>query len=107
MSGSSPSTRAAIVRPSGTASRVSRAPCTTWLLVSTRPSGEITTPEPRPPRRPALASPTVSDAHHRGADPFDHVDQGLGIGVEQRRILRGGVDVRLRLIVSNTAVLVT
>ena len=48
--GSSPSTRALTVRVSASASRTVEAPWTTWLLVSTRPSGEITTPEPVPPR---------------------------------------------------------
>jgi hypothetical protein len=62
VSGSSPSSRASMLRPSGSVSRNSRAPSTTWLLVSTSPSGEMTTPEPTPPRPPALARSTRTTA---------------------------------------------
>src|SRR5262245_10302757 len=70
VSGSMPSSRASVVRPSVSVRRMSCAPLTTWALVSTSPSGEITTPEPVPPRsllRPepprstrTTAGPTVS-----------------------------------------------
>ena len=45
-----PSSRASVVRPSVSDRRISRAPLTTWALVSVSPSGEMTTPEPVPPR---------------------------------------------------------
>ena len=52
VSGSSPSTRACNSRPSSVVSTTLRAPCTTWLLVSARPSGEMITPDPAPIERP-------------------------------------------------------
>ncbi len=58
VSGSSPSRRASMRRPSASSRRTSLAPATTWLLVSTSPSGAITTPEPTPPGRPL--APRVS-----------------------------------------------
>ncbi len=48
VSGSSPSTRAVRRRPSSVVSSTVRAPCTTWELVSARPSGDTITPEPEP-----------------------------------------------------------
>ena len=48
---------------------------TTWLLVRTKPSGVKTTPEPPPRRR--------IDPDDRGADRFDGLDDGRGIGIEQ------------------------
>ena len=50
VSGSSPTTRAVRLRPSVVISSTRAAPPTTWLLVSTRPSGATMTPEPEPAR---------------------------------------------------------
>ena len=56
VSGSSPTTRAVRLRPSTVATVTCWTPPTTWLLVSTRPSGATMTPEPvPPPGRPSLA----------------------------------------------------
>jgi hypothetical protein len=57
-----------MTRPSASINRTSLAPSTTWLLVSTRPSGAIVTPEPTPrgwPLAPCVstrstAGPTLS-----------------------------------------------
>ena len=54
VSGSSPSTRAWSSRPSSVVSATRRAPWTTWLLVSARPSDAMMTPEPDPALRPRL-----------------------------------------------------
>ncbi len=57
------SLRASITRPSASCSRSSFAPSTTWLLVSTSPSGAMITPEPMPPGRPcALRTSTRTTA---------------------------------------------
>jgi len=50
VSGSSPTTRAERLRPSTVVTLTRVAPPTTWLLVSTSPSGATITPEPVPPR---------------------------------------------------------
>ncbi len=42
--------RASVTKPSLLRRRMSFEAPTTWLLVSTRPSGEMTMPEPSPPR---------------------------------------------------------
>ena len=48
VSGSRPTTRAALSRPSRKRAVAARASPTTWALVTTRPSGASTTPEPPP-----------------------------------------------------------
>ena len=45
------------------------APPTTWLLVSTRPSGATTTPEPEPPRRAAVPAHRAAPRPGRRAPP--------------------------------------
>jgi hypothetical protein len=48
VSGSSPTNSAAYCAPSGSVARTAAAPWTTWLLVSAKPSGVKTNPEPLP-----------------------------------------------------------
>ena len=67
VSGSSPTTRAVRLRPSVVISSTRAAPPTTWLLVSTSPSGATMTPEPEPARCALPAVPHV-DPHHGRAD---------------------------------------
>src|SRR5512143_307648 len=59
VSGSSPTRSASCRRPSWSTTLNFDAPCTTWLLVSTKPSGVNTNPEPPPsrwrPERPRRA----------------------------------------------------
>ena len=50
VSGSTPSTRASVTPPSPSLILICFDDPTTWLLVSTSPSGEMTIPDPRPPR---------------------------------------------------------
>ena len=50
VSGSTPSTRASVTPPSLSRILICFDEPTTWLLVSTSPSGEMTIPEPSPPR---------------------------------------------------------
>ena len=76
-----------MTRPSASIRRTSLAPSTTWLLVSTRPSGAITTPEPTPPVRPLAAA--RFDPHHGRADAVGDGDHGMGIGVEDFGVGRG------------------
>ena len=85
VSGSSPSTRAWNSRPSSVVSATLRAPCTTWLLVSARPSGEMMTPEPAPALRPARAD---VDAHDARADAVDDAGDDARIGVERGVVVR-------------------
>ena len=63
---------------------------TTWLLVKTSPSGEITIPEPRPPRwrAPGVLS-LVSTRTTAGPNAFGHADDGIRIGIEQELIAGG------------------
>src|SRR5882757_8914569 len=82
--------------PSLSLSRICRDDPTTWLLVSTRPSGEITMTEPSPPRARGANLGAGFDPHHGGADAFGHADHGVGIGVEQRLIVGGGAFVCFR-----------
>jgi hypothetical protein len=42
--------------------------------------------------------PAGLDPHHRGTNAIGDADHGMRIGVEQRRITRGGVDMRLRFV---------
>ena len=60
VSGSSPTTWAVRLWPSAVAARMREAPPTTWLFVSTRPSGETITPDPEPPWRPFSPGATSS-----------------------------------------------
>src|SRR5215831_8995616 len=63
VSRSSPINRASRLWPSVSVRRASLWPWITWLLVSTRPSGEMMTPEPMPPdRRPLRAASTRTTA---------------------------------------------
>ena len=62
VSGSSPITRASMGRPSDPVSLASRAPCITWLLVSSNPSGEMMTPDPIPAPRPDTCGSTRTTA---------------------------------------------
>ena len=55
VSGSSPTSRAGALRPSASPTSIPAAPCTTWLLVITKPSGVKMNPDPAPPRRPFAA----------------------------------------------------
>ena len=64
------------------------APPTTWLLVSTRPSGATITPEPEPARLSSSRARDV-DAHHGRSEAIDHVDHRPRIGVEELAIFRG------------------
>ena len=66
VSGSSPTTRAVRLRPSTVATLTREPPPTTWLLVSTSPSGAITTPEPVPPWR---SSPAFATSRRTTAGP--------------------------------------
>ena len=75
VSGSSPTTRAVRLRPVGGHSSTRAAPPTTWLLVSTSPSGATMTPEPEPARA-ALPPCHDVDPHHGRADAVDHVGDG-------------------------------
>ena len=87
VSGSSPTTRAARLRPSTVVTLTRAAPSTTWLLVSTSPSGATMTPDPVPPwRRSSLV--LTSQPHHGGADAVDNVDHGAGIGIEKGLVVR-------------------
>ena len=72
-------------RPSASTTAILVAPCTTWLLVSTKPSGVNTKPEPRT----AAAATAVLDIdlHDRGRDALDGADDRLGVGVEQRGVV--------------------
>ncbi len=49
VSGSRPTTLAAWVSPSGRMTRQAVPPSTTWLLVTMKPSGVSTKPDPLPP----------------------------------------------------------
>lgn len=70
VSGSSPTSTAPRRSPSGSEAVRRRLPATTWLLVSAKPSGVNTTPEPFP--RPAVmcatAGPTRSKARATRAE---------------------------------------
>ena len=97
VSGSTPSTWASVTKPSMSRSLISFDEPTTWLLVSTSPSGEITMPEPSPPRsRPFGSFWPGLDPHDRRADTVGHVDHGIGIGVEQLLIIVRGAFSRSR-----------
>ncbi len=48
VSGSSPTGQATTLRPSLSVAVIDTAPCTTWLLVRTKPSGVKITPDPLP-----------------------------------------------------------
>ena len=82
VSGSSPSSRASMVRPSVSDRRMCSRAVDHVRVGEVSPSGEITTPEPMPPRPAAVASAGV-DAHHRRADRVDDRGHGLRIGIEQ------------------------
>ena len=74
--------------PSLSRSRICFEAPTTWLLVSTRPSGEMTMPEPSPPRSRDLRRFRAGfDPHHGGADPLGDADHRIGIGIEQGLIV--------------------
>src|SRR5262249_1383110 len=62
VAGSSPTTGAVKLRPSRVATLPRGAPPTTWLLVSTRPSGAPITPEPVPPWRPPVLTSSRTTA---------------------------------------------
>jgi len=99
VSGSSPTSSAATGRPSANATSIRVASCTTWLLVSTNPSGVNTNPEPLPgtsragrPRRSTLcrtstlttAGPTFSAA--RGHRPGVRIEQLVVAGRSRRLV---------------------
>ncbi len=53
---------------------------TTWLLVSTSPSGEMTMPEPSPAALARVRRLGAGfDADHGGPDAFGDADHGIGI----------------------------
>ena len=85
-----------VVRPSVSDSRISLAPLTTCALVSTSPSGEMTTPEPMPPRPAWPLLSRVSTRTTAGPTVSATVDTVSRIGVEQRASPpcgSGGADV--------------
>ena len=83
MSASLPSTRAALCRPPAKRTIASRAPATTWWLVTISPSGDSTTPEP-------AAAPATRERADRRPDRLGDAGDGLGIGVEQGGIVGHG-----------------
>ena len=64
------------------------APPTTWLLVSTSPSGATTTPDPVPPLAAVVGALEDVEADHGRTDAVDHVDDGARIGIKQCLIFR-------------------
>ncbi len=86
VSGSSPTTRALKLRPSTVATARRAAAPTTWLFVSTSPSGATMTPEPVPPWR-RLPSRHI-EPHYGGTDAVDHVDHGTRVRIQQCLIVR-------------------
>ena len=87
VSGSRPSTRAGTRRESVSASSMAEAPSTTWLLVSTMPSGDRMVPEPEPWAGRPCASPAHLHVHDGRRHRLHHADNRARIGVEQFLVL--------------------
>ena len=83
VSASRPTRSARSDRPSGSIAVSRSAPATTWLLVSTRPSGVNTTPEPLPR--------SVSNLDDRGTNRFDGPRDGARVGIQQVVVAGPGV----------------
>ena len=88
-SGSSPTISAANARPPGWTTRISRAPCTTWLLVSSSPSGVKKKPEPLPRRSRAGLRRVDVDVHDRGRHGLGRGGYGARVRVEQLAVIGG------------------
>ena len=84
----------AMLWPSEPVTRSSPRRATTWLLVTTKPSGVSTKPEPEPaagsscpPRGRPDALADAVDSDDRGADQLDGVNDRLRIRVDERAVV--------------------
>ena len=78
--GSSPTTSARTVRPSGSSASTAAAPWTTWLFVRARRSGETRTPDPLPRRERPLRM--VRMERIAGLTPLDDAGHFFGERIE-------------------------